>query len=481
MTDPSRSPSTETAGWKLLAVLLVPLFMALVAVSVVNVALAPIGDSLEASSSQLQWVVSGYALAFGVLLVPAGRLGDLIGRRRLLLLGVAVFTAGSLGAAVAPNSEFLNAARVAQGLGSGLINPQTIGLIQKHFTGQSRARAFATMATTVALATAVGPVLGGFLIEVLGPEAGWRLMFALNVPLGVATVVLGLRWLPDDSAARGSTPDLDPWGTLLLGATVLSVMFPFVERRGGVLGWAPLALGALLLVAFLAWEHRYRAAGRAPVVDLSMFSSEPFRNGIAVVSIHFLGATSIFLVIPLWMQMHLGHSAFAAALVLLPSSVAAGLSAQFAGRRVLQWGRKLVIGGFCVVISALLLLAVLTPFIEDGRLPWWTAAFAAVLIGLGQGSVVSPNTTLTLQAMDSRQGGVAGGLMSLGQRVGTAVGTALVPGVLFAMVGAGHSWSDAFRVTLLTIVAIAAIALAISVVDLRREQRERTNSPEGAR
>lgn len=460
----------------MLSVLLVPLFMALVAVSVVNVALTPIGDSLDASSSQLQWVVSGYALAFGVLLVPAGRLGDLMGRRRLLLLGVTLFTVGSLGAALATSSEVLNVTRVLQGLGSGLINPQTIGLIQKHFTGESRARAFATMATTVAVATAVGPVLGGFLIQALGPDAGWRWMFALNVPLGVATVVLGLKWLPNDSAARGTRPDLDPWGTLLLGATVLCVMFPFVERRGGLMGWAPAVLGVVLLAAFLLWERRYRAAGRAPVVDPAMFSIEPFRNGIAVVSIHFLGATSIFLVIPLWMQMHLGHSAFAAALVLLPSSVAAAVSAQFAGRRVLRWGRRLVIGGFLVVIAALSLLAVLTPSIESGRLPWWTAAFAAALIGLGQGSVVSPNTTLTLQAMDSRQGGVAGGLMSLGQRVGTAVGTALVPGVLFALLAAGHDWADAFRAALLTIIGLSSLALAISVVDLRRELRETRQS-----
>ncbi|WP_462418368.1 MFS transporter [Kytococcus sp. Marseille-QA3725] len=475
---PSPTSSARSTDWRLLTVLLVPLFMALVAVSVVNVALAPIGESLGAGTSQLQWVVSGYALAFGVLLVPAGRLGDQIGRRRLLVLGVALFTLGSLGAALAPGPGLLNLSRVLQGLGSGLINPQTIGLIQQHFRGEARARAFATMATTVALATAVGPVVGGFLIEVLGPEAGWRWMFALNVPLGVLTMVLAPRWVPDDRAARGSRPDLDPLGTVLLGLTVLTVMFPFVERRGGLLTWGPLLLGLLLLGAFLVWERVYRARGRSPVVDLDLFRSEPFRNGIAVVSIHFLGATSIFLVIPLWMQMHLGHSAFAAALVLLPASFAAGASAQFAGRRVLRWGRRLVIGGFLVVMSALLLLAVLTPFIESGRLPWWTAAFAAVLIGLGQGSVVSPNTTLTLQAMDTRQGGVAGGLMSLGQRVGTAVGTALVPGVLFAMLDAGHDWSDSFRVTLLTIVVLAGLALAVSVVDLQRERREQREHQE---
>lgn len=470
MTTSPAGPTERAEGWRLLVVLLVPTFMALVAVSVVNVALAPIGDSLGASSSQLQWVVSGYALAFGLLLVPAGRLGDQIGRRRLLGWGVALFTAGSLVAALAPSPGVLNAARVVQGLGSGLVNPQTIGLIQQHFRGEQRARAFAAMATTVALATAVGPVLGGFLIQALGPEAGWRWMFALNLPLGLAVLVLAPRWAPDDRASVGTRPDLDPVGTLLLGATVLCLMVPFVER-GGPAAWAPLPVGMLLATLFVVWERRYRNRGGSPVVDPRMFSVEPFRNGIAVVSVHFVGATSIFLVIPLWMQMHLGHSAFAAALVLLPSSVGAGLSAQFAGRHVLRWGRRLVIGGFLVVICALLLLVLLTPLVESGRVPWWACAAAAALVGAGQGCVVSPNTTLTLQAVDPRQGGVAGGLMSLGQRIGTAVGTALVPGVLFAVLDAGQSWSVAFRTALLTIVALATVALAVSVVDLRRERR----------
>ncbi|SNC63022.1 drug resistance transporter, EmrB/QacA subfamily [Kytococcus aerolatus] len=472
-TSPAPAPpaADARADGRLLAVLLVPLFMALLAVSVVNVALAPIGHSLEADDSALQWVVSGYALAFGVFLVPAGRLGDLMGRRPLFQLGVAVFTLGSLGAALAPTVELLNAARLLQGLGSGLINPQTIGLIQAHFRGQARARAFATMATTVALATAFGPVVGGLLIQLLGDELGWRWMFALNVPLGLVTLALARRWVPEDRVRTGGFPDIDPVGTVLLALSTLAFMWPFVERSGS--SWWLLLPAAALTGSFVLWERRYRRRGGHPVVDLDMFRSRAFRNGIAIVSIHFLGATSIFLVIPLWLQMHLGHGALAAALALLPASVGSGFSAQVAGRHVLRMGRRLVIGGFLVVITALLLLVLLVPLIESGQLPWWTVCLSTLLIGLGQGSVVSPNTTLTLQAMDSRQGGVAGGLMSLGQRLGTAVGTALVPGVLFALVGAEAGWTDAFRATLLTIVALTLAATALSVLDLRRERQER--------
>src|SRR5690606_7234333 len=185
MVIPDPSALTPPVRRKpLLAVLLIPLFMALIAVSVINVALTAIGEGLEASTEQLQWVISGYALAFGMLLVPAGRIGDATGRRRMFLIGVSIFTLGSLLSGIAPNADILNLARILQGLGSGLLNPQTVALIQQHFRGQDRARAFALLATTVAVATAIGPVVGGALIQVLGPEWGWRWMFLMNVPIG---------------------------------------------------------------------------------------------------------------------------------------------------------------------------------------------------------------------------------------------------------------------------------------------------------
>ena len=180
--SPSPAPAPTVSTARVLSSLMVPLFMALVAISVINVALPVIGQTLDADSSGLQWVVSGYALAFGLLLVPSGRLGDATGRKRLFLGGIAVFVAGGLLAGFAQSIEMLNLARVVQGVGSGMLNPQTFGLIQKYFRGEKRARAFATMATTVSVATASGPLIGGLLIEAFGEDVGWRTMFLVNVP-----------------------------------------------------------------------------------------------------------------------------------------------------------------------------------------------------------------------------------------------------------------------------------------------------------
>src|SRR5699024_6297200 len=192
MPDPS-ALTPPVRRKPLLAVLLAPLFMALIAVSVINVGLTAIGEGLEADTGSLQWVISGYALAFGMLLVPAGRAGDATGRRRMFVIGVGIFTLGSLLSGFAPNVEVLNLARVLQGLGSGLLNPQTVALIQHHFRGHDRARAFALLATTVAVATAIGPVVGGALIQVLGPEWGWRWMFLMNAPIGVIAIIGAFR------------------------------------------------------------------------------------------------------------------------------------------------------------------------------------------------------------------------------------------------------------------------------------------------
>src|SRR5699024_686803 len=185
---------------RVLTTLMVPLFMALTALSVINVALPVLGSSPAAGARGLQWVVSGYALSFGLLLVPSGRRGDATGRKRIFLAGVAVFIVGAVVAGFAQSIEMLNLARVVQGVGSGMLNPQTFGLIQKYFRKEARARAFATMATTVSVATASGPLVGGLLIEALGDDLGWRAMFLVNVPLGILALVLGRLWLPDDRA-----------------------------------------------------------------------------------------------------------------------------------------------------------------------------------------------------------------------------------------------------------------------------------------
>ncbi|MGX1596529.1 MFS transporter [Dietzia maris] len=531
MTDAPVTPATTrpVSTARVLTTLMVPMFMALLALSVINVALPVIGTALDSDSRGLQWVVSGYALAFGLLLVPSGRLGDATGRKRLFLAGVAVFVGGAVVAGFAQSIEMLNLARLIQGVGSGMLNPQTFGLIQKYFRGGARARAFATLATTVSIATASGPLVGGLLIEVLGDDLGWRAMFLVNVPLGALALVLGWRWLPDDrrlppgeagpdvggsaaragdmarlAAERGDGPghdddeagrasriaaavnaglprprhrgrrtrlDLDPVGIVLLGVAVLSLMLPFLTRGGSPALWALVPVGLGLMAAFAWWERRYERIGRPPLVNPDIFRDPAFRNGMIIVSIYFVGGTSLWIVMPMYLQFHLGYAPIDSAFISLPASVLAAISAQVAGRFVLRLGRRMVIGGFCLTITALLTFILLAGVVESGAVSYLIFMAPAAMMGTAQGMTISPNQTLTLRAVDPEYGGVAGSIISLGQRMGTAVGTAMVPGVLFWIVETQDDWLLAFRVALGLIAALAAGALAFSIVDRRREVR----------
>ena len=522
---------------RVLTTLMVPLFMALIALSVINVALPVIGSSLEADSSGLQWVVSGYALSFGLLLVPSGRLGDATGRKRIFLAGVAVFIVGAVVAGFAQSIEMLNLARVVQGVGSGMLNPQTFGLIQKYFRKEARARAFATMATTVSVATASGPLVGGLLIEALGDDLGWRAMFLVNVPLGILALVLGRLWLPDDRAIptpadvgpdtgvsraragamarlredgsderpddRGSDRDddeddaalatdraiastaarapalrpkrqrldLDPVGIVLLGVAVLTIMLPFLGRDTPAALWALVPAGLAILGVFAWWERRYERIGRPPLVNPDIFRDAGFRNGMMIVSIYFVGGTSLWIVMPLFLQFHLGYAPIDSALISLPASVCAAISAQVAGRFVLRLGRRMVVGGFCLTVTALVSMILLAGPVDSGAVTYLIFMIPAAFVGIAQGMTISPNQTLTLRAVDPAFGGVAGSIISLGQRMGTAVGTAIVPGVMFGIVAAQGDWLLAFRAALGIIAVLASVALAVSVVDRRRELR----------
>ena len=190
MTEP------DPRRWRALAVCLVAGFMTLLDVSIVNVALPSIEVGVGATESDLQWIVSGYALTFGLVLVGAGRTGDAIGRRTMFIAGVIVFGISSLAAGLAPSSGVLVAARLFQGIGGGLLNPQVSGLIQELFTGRERGRAFGLLGATIGVSTAIGPVVGGLIIGLLGVETGWRWIFFVNLPIVVGAVLLALRWLP---------------------------------------------------------------------------------------------------------------------------------------------------------------------------------------------------------------------------------------------------------------------------------------------
>ena len=461
---------------KILAVMLVPMFMSLLSVSIVNVILPDMQRSIGASNSAIQWVLSGYTLAFGVLLVAAGRAGDLFGRGRLFVIGVSVFALGSLISGLSPDPLVLNIARVVMGLGSGLLSPQGVGMLQQYFHGKVRGRAFGMFGTIVGVSVGIGPVLGGGLIAVLGDEWGWRSAFLINVPIALTAIILGRFWLPKsawigtgtESASHGRRrADFDPVGLVLLGVGTLLVMLPFLERSAGAWIYALVPVGVAVVWLWVRWENRYSRRGGSPMVDMQLFRMRSFAYGASLTSMYFVGMPGIWVIVALYLQNGLGFPALHAGLVGLPSALLSAIAAQAAGRVVLTFGRKMVVLGVAigltgVVASALLVLA----HGAWGISIWWLLLTLGIT-GLGQGMAISPNQTLTLAEVPVEYAGSSGGVMQTGQRVGTAIGIAVVTAVFFVvqpLAGYGAAIVAGFGFIALVIVFAGIIGL----VDLAR-------------
>lgn len=465
-------PSSDPVRWKVLAVLLMAIFMSLMSVSVVNVALASIQDALDATRSDIQWVLSGYALTFGVVLVSAGRAGDLMGRGGIFILGVVLFTMASVAAGLAPDAQWLNGARFVQGVGSGFMNPQAVGMIQNYFSGPERGRAFGFFGTTVGVSVAIGPVIGGLLIQLGGLEIGWRLTFLINVPVGVLTIVLALLWFPRPLIHKPKAKEdqglnsLDPVGAVLLGLAVLAVLYPFVETHPSAWMWLLLPAGLLLFYLWARWERWYTGRGYSPMVDLKIFSTASYRNGSILMLLYFLGMTSVWVLIPLYVQLGLGFSAFEAGMVGIPSALLSAYSANWAGKRVNYYGRKVVIGGLALAIFGVLATVAVVLLNEYMGLNIWWLLFSLAFFGLGQGAVISPNQTLTLAEVPLAYAGSSGAIVQTGQRIGTSVGIAVITALVFTVLPY-TSWPIAVSVGLLTVSLVVLFALVVACIDLR--------------
>ncbi|GAB3870490.1 MFS transporter [Terrabacter terrigena] len=452
-------------------VCLVAGFMTLLDVSIVNVALPSIQSGVEATPSDLQWVVSGYALAFGLTLVPSGRIGDAVGRRTVFVVGVVLFGLSSLACGLAPSAELLVVARLVQGAAGGILNPQVSGLIQQLFRGAERGRAFGLLGATIGISTAVGPVVGGLLLAALGAQSGWRWIFFVNLPVAAAAVVLAMRWLPDPPArVRGRRIDVDPVGVLLLGAGVLGILLPVVEsgRGGSTVPWWVGLVGVVLVGAFLAWERRYTNEGREPLVDLSLFTVRGYPSGATVGTIYFGGFTGIFFVLTIHVQQQLHYSPLLAGLTVTPFALGSAVTSALGGRLVSRYGRLLVTVGLVVVLIGVVAVAI-TVAAGDGPDLGWRLLAPLLVAGIGSGLVISPNITLSVDGVPVERAGTAGGLLQTGQRIGTAMGIALVGAVFYAG-AAGTGELDAGG-ALKVCAALVTAALAASAVDLRNRRR----------
>ncbi len=468
--------------WRALAVCLAIGFITMLDVSIVNVALPSIERSLDAGPSQLQLIVAGYTLAFGLVLVPAGRLGDARGRRGLFLVGLAGFALTSLAAGLAQSDELLAGARLLQGVSAGLLNPQVVGTIQQLFRGPERGKAFGYFGATIGVSTAIGPALGGLIIQVAGAEHGWRWVFFVNVPVIAVVLPLAVRFLPRGAvgappgvAGPGGRPRLDVPGLVLVALTTTAVMVPFVTTTGGgdddPARWWWLAVAAVLAVATVLWERGYQRRTNAAVLDPRVLREPSFRNGALLGMAYFAGFTAVFLVTTLFLQQIAGYTPLQAGLVGMPFAIASAVAAQQSGRLVAERGRGLVVVGLVLVVLGLLGTDLAIRLVDAPAVGFAVAA-TQMVAGAGSGLVIAPNQTLTLARVPLDRAGVAGSMLQVGQRVGSALGVAVTLSTYYAALAAGLDGGAAAGRALLITVALVAVALVVGVVDLLARRRD---------
>ncbi|NLP32796.1 MAG: MFS transporter [Oligella ureolytica] len=458
---------------RIIIVILSAIFMSLLSVSIVNVALPSIQSSLHAGYADLQWILAGYTLSFGIFLVGAGRAGDLFGRGALFIAGTFLFTLASIASGLATDPLRLNIARVIQGIGSGFLTPQGVGMIQQYFHGKERGWAFGLFGTTVGVSVALGPVLGGLLINLFGADLGWRLTFLINVPTGILTMTLAWLWFPRPLLAveklkqPGWFKALDPIGAIILGLAVLAILFPFVESYRSPILWVLLPIGLVLVLLFIRWERRFEKKGFSPMVNLDLFSITTYRNGNISMCLYFLGITSIWVLVPIYLQQVLSFSAFESGLLGLPAALMVSFTAVRAGKAVGNYGIKVVIVGLAVSLIGLL-FAVLAFYLNAVyNVSIWWLAVALAIFGIGQGATISPIQTLTLSEVPLNYAGSAGAVLQTGQRIGTSVGIAVITAIVFTLQPI-YSWMFATMVGFGTIIAMILIALLINLRDWKK-------------
>jgi len=416
----------STNPWLVLVVLVTGFFMILLDTTIVNVAIPAMSAGLNTTLDQILWVLNAYILVYAVLLITAGRLGDLYGQRNLFAMGLAIFTVASALCGFAQNANELIAARVLQGVGGALLTPQTLAILTTLFPPERRGAAFGIWAGAAGLATLAGPTVGGAIVTYVG----WQWIFFVNVPIGIAALVATFAIIPDIRPGRRHGWDIV--GVILATVGLFGVVFGLIEGERfnwGEIGSSVITIpevigtGAVLLVLFVIWE-RFQ---KEPLVPLSLFEERNFAvaNWIAA-SISF-GMMSLFLPIVIYLQSVRDFSALTAGLTLAPMSVTSMLVAPFAGRMADR------IGGKYILMTGITVFAIgfgsLT-FVAGPDSTWINFLVPAIVAGAGMGMTFAPMTTVAMRNVTPRMAGSASGVLNTTRQVGAAVGSAVVGALL---------------------------------------------------
>ena len=467
------TPTRNPMRWYVFAVVLLGNLMDLMDATIVNVAGPSIRHELGGSASTLQWLSAGYTLAFAVFLVTGARLGDMFGRRQLFLAGSAGFTLFSTACAVAPSPTVLIGFRVLQGASGALMIPQGFGMLKEVFADDEMGKVFGFFGPMMGMAMLAAPVLAGSLVEANLWGIGWRLVFLINVPIGVAALTLAVRVLPRTVAHPGIR--LDTVGMVLVGGALVAIIYPLIQGRPE--GWPRwtflvLAAGAALLVAFVVWERRLK---RDPLIESGLLSNRTFTGGISVILAFFGAFGGLLLCVSLFVQLGEGFSPIKAGLTLIPMVLGMIVGMGTGTALVKRLGRHLLHLGTAVLAGGAVALALSVSGSDHASL--WDLAPSLFVIGAGAGMTFGQLLDFILAGIDMDSVGSASGVMEAVQQLSSALGVAVLGTIFFSAFGDGHLPTHALEVTAWACVVPVVIAFGLLFL-LPMHAREET-APEG--
>ncbi len=468
------APASRRAGdWAILLTLSLGFFMTLLDLNIVNIAIPDLRRDLHASLAEVGWIINAYIIVLAVLMITAGRLGDLRGRRNLFIGGIAVFTLASAASGLAQNGTELIAARVVQGFGAALLMPQTMAIIIAIFPRERRGAALGVWGGVAALATIAGPTVGGVLVT----WKGWRWIFFVNIPLGIIAMILAVLIIPD--VRTGKRLPLDLPGVLIASAGLVAVTYGLVEGQSCDWGtvWSfvsiPLILvtGVALLVIFVLVQALRQE--RRPLLPFTLFRDRNYALMATVSVIISIGLVGMALPLTLYLQTVLGFSAIKAGLTMAPASLASGFSAPFVGKLADRGGKYLLITGFTLYATGLVSICLVAGTASH----WYDLVPGYVITGLGVGFTMSPMQTIATRNVDPAQAGAASGVLNTTRQTGSALGSAVVLAVLQNRLAAHVAFVTAMRFALAVPISVLLLAALLCTAIRQRPTPARAAGP----
>jgi EmrB/QacA subfamily drug resistance transporter len=459
-TAPAPTPVTPYRWrWLVLATVLAVEVMDLLDGTIINVAAPTIRRSLGGSYTAIQWIAAGYTLAFAVMLITGGRLGDIVGRRRMFVLGAAGFTASSVLCAFAQSPEMLITSRVLQGALGAVMIPQGFGIIKQVFPPKELPVAFGAFGPVIGLSAVCGPILAGGLIDADWFGSGWRMIFFINVPLGLIAILAALRFMPESRTPGASRLDLP--GTALVIAASLLLIYPLVQGRELDWPWWTFAMMVASVPTFMIFVAYERRRVGAPLIEMDLFANRAFAAGLVVIAGFFAGMIGLMLVFGLYVQAGLGYSPLHAGLTFAPWALGIAIGAGVAGAVLTaRYGRRVIHSGLLVMAAGLVGLWATLAAVPGGPNSWQLAP-SLLACGIGGGLTLAPLFNVILAGVRDHQVGSGSGVLNATQQFGGAVGVAMIGTLFFgALTGSAGAVTAAQAPALRADLAAVGVAAA---------------------